>query len=407
MFKLQKRAIRIVANSKYNAHTEPLFKLYGILKLSDVLTLQTMKVYHKFRHNELPVYMQNWPLITNNEIHQYNTRIASDLHTFRYHHSFARKSLRHYLVQTINNTPDNVFSKFGTHSLIGFSNYVKLNFINNYYQDDCNIQNGYIIYSQYKMQYHTIPHANIHTSRHTHANALAHTPSRLHHHTHTRMYTRKYAHATSNMQYTHMKSFGLLRNNLANILHVDHIESPVTVHTKYYTVEDLSEFLDKQKNKLTILSLNIDSLNSKFDDLSIIVNNLAKSNARINIICIQEARIGQCTDIEHVNLEGYSMITQAYTEKCSKKGGLVTYVSNNINIVNYKTFNTFTTWEGLSLDIIDNSGIQITICNVYRPPKYNNNHAAIESFFKDFSPMIRNINSSSKNLILTGDFNID
>ena len=43
IFKLQKRAIRIVANSKYNAHTEPLFKLFRILKLSDVLILQTMK----------------------------------------------------------------------------------------------------------------------------------------------------------------------------------------------------------------------------------------------------------------------------------------------------------------------------------------------------------------------------
>ena len=74
MFKLQKRAIRIVANSKYNAHTDPLFKLYRILKLSDVLTLQTMKVYHKFRQNELPVYMLNWPLITNNEIHQYTNK---------------------------------------------------------------------------------------------------------------------------------------------------------------------------------------------------------------------------------------------------------------------------------------------------------------------------------------------
>ena len=119
------------------------FKLFRILKLSDVLILQTMKVYHKFRNKELPVYMQNWPLIINNEIHQYNTRIASDLHTFRYHHTFAKKSLRHYLVQTINNTPDNVFSKFGTHSLNGFSNYVKLNLINNY-QDECNIQNCYI-----------------------------------------------------------------------------------------------------------------------------------------------------------------------------------------------------------------------------------------------------------------------
>ena len=112
------------------------------------------------------------------------------------------------------------------------------------------------------------------------------------------------------------------------------------------------------------------------------------------------------TDIEHPKLDGYSMITQPYTEKCSKKGWLVSYVSNNISIVNYKTFNTFTTWEGISLDIIDNSGKQITICNVYRPPKYNNNHAAIESFIKDVSPIIRNINSSSMNLILTGDFNI-
>ena len=40
-------------------------------------------------------------------------------------------------------------------------------------------------YSQYKMQYHTIPHANIRTSRHTHAKTLAHTSARLHPHTHT------------------------------------------------------------------------------------------------------------------------------------------------------------------------------------------------------------------------------
>ena len=145
LFKIQKRAIRIVANSKYNPHTEPLFKLYRILKLADVLTLQTMKVYHKFRNNELSVYMQNWPLVTNNEIHQYNTRIATDLYTFKYHHTFAKKSLRHYLVQTINNTPDNVFSKFGTHCLNGFSNYVKQHFINTY-KDGCNIRNCYICF---------------------------------------------------------------------------------------------------------------------------------------------------------------------------------------------------------------------------------------------------------------------
>ena len=133
-----------------------------------------MKVYNKFRNNELPVYMQNWPLITNNEIQQYTTGMTSDLHTFKYHHTYVRTSLRHYPVQTINDTPDNVFSKFGTHSLNGFSNYVKKHCINNY-QDGCDIPNCYIC------------------SRHTHAVTLARTSSRCTV-THARTHARTHAH---------------------------------------------------------------------------------------------------------------------------------------------------------------------------------------------------------------------
>ena len=85
MFKLQKRAIRIIANSINTMHIHNHYlnyTVYRIIKLSHVLTLQTMKVYHKFRNNELPVYMQTWPVFTNNEIYQihvYNTRMASDI----------------------------------------------------------------------------------------------------------------------------------------------------------------------------------------------------------------------------------------------------------------------------------------------------------------------------------------
>ena len=58
LFKLQKSAIRKIANGYYNAHPEPLFKLYcSILKLSDILTLQTLKIFHKFTNNELPAYI--------------------------------------------------------------------------------------------------------------------------------------------------------------------------------------------------------------------------------------------------------------------------------------------------------------------------------------------------------------
>ncbi len=34
--------------SKYNAHTEPLFKLNELLKLEDILKLQELKFYYKY-----------------------------------------------------------------------------------------------------------------------------------------------------------------------------------------------------------------------------------------------------------------------------------------------------------------------------------------------------------------------
>ena len=129
--------------------------------------------------------------------HQYNPRIASDLHTFRYHHTFARKSLRQCLVQTINITPDIVFSsKFGTHSLNGFSNYIKLNFINNY-QPGCNIPNCHIMFSNIANINCNVTQSLMHTDTHTHKQTYTCRDARTHPltaacmraHTHTHTHT--------------------------------------------------------------------------------------------------------------------------------------------------------------------------------------------------------------------------
>ena len=183
LFKLQKRAIRKIANGYYIAHTEPLFKLYGILKLSDILTLQTLKIFHKFTNIELPAYMQNWPLITNNEIHQHNTRRACDLHTFRFHHMFEKKSLNHNIVHTINNTPDNVFNQFNTHSLH--------------------------VCTHVHTCVHTHPHTRPHTHTHTHTHARTHT------HTHTHTHT-QYAHV---LNYNYQLSYGITSAQLTSFVY--------------------------------------------------------------------------------------------------------------------------------------------------------------------------------------------
>ena len=55
----QKHAIRLVTNSQYNAHTDPLFKKCGILKFSDLLEFTRLDFLHSLSHNILPSSFSN------------------------------------------------------------------------------------------------------------------------------------------------------------------------------------------------------------------------------------------------------------------------------------------------------------------------------------------------------------
>ena len=70
--KIQKRAIRLINLSKYNAHTEPIFKQFKLLKVNQILQMQEFKFYHK--NNTLPAYQQQLKLLPNISIHSHNTR---------------------------------------------------------------------------------------------------------------------------------------------------------------------------------------------------------------------------------------------------------------------------------------------------------------------------------------------
>ena len=64
LIKIQKRVIRIITRSKYNAHTEPLFKTLGILKLEDNMKLNALKFYFKYTHETLPHFFSSFDLST-------------------------------------------------------------------------------------------------------------------------------------------------------------------------------------------------------------------------------------------------------------------------------------------------------------------------------------------------------
>ena len=120
LVKIQKKAERIIILSKYNSHTEPLFKKLNPLKVEDLLKLQELKFYYKYRHQNLPVYLLNWQKTTNTCIHNYNTRRTTELHIYRTKHEFAKTFLKYNLLHVINNIPNLGIDKIMTHSLKGF-----------------------------------------------------------------------------------------------------------------------------------------------------------------------------------------------------------------------------------------------------------------------------------------------
>jgi len=59
LFLKQKAAVRIICNSRYNAHTGPLFQENKILPLSSLIEAQKVKMMHNFTYDRLPSSLSN------------------------------------------------------------------------------------------------------------------------------------------------------------------------------------------------------------------------------------------------------------------------------------------------------------------------------------------------------------
>ena len=77
---IQKRAIRILSKSPFNAHTEPLFKNLRILNFSKTLEFQFSVLMWQYDQGELPTCFNSF-FKRVNIIHEHNTR-ASSLNKF-------------------------------------------------------------------------------------------------------------------------------------------------------------------------------------------------------------------------------------------------------------------------------------------------------------------------------------
>ena len=143
--KLHKRSLRIMTNSRYNAHTEPLFKQLHLLKVKDIFEIQCLKFWYRYVNNKLPNYLRNM-FTYNHELHEIKTRNHDRLHLYPTRTSGARNVLRHHIPELLDKFPPHLVDKFRTHSLYYVSHHIKCYLIDLYSYDcdeiDCYICNN-------------------------------------------------------------------------------------------------------------------------------------------------------------------------------------------------------------------------------------------------------------------------
>jgi hypothetical protein len=141
--KLQRKLLRIINCTKYNAHTNPLFKNMSLLKVSDIRVLHELIFCYKLENGLLPYYFLNSVFNRHSSHHNYNTRGLNKFQLPRMRHTFIKNTLRYRIPHIYNCTSDNIINKIYTHSLIGFKKCVKIDMISQY-QENCDIRNCYI-----------------------------------------------------------------------------------------------------------------------------------------------------------------------------------------------------------------------------------------------------------------------
>ncbi len=128
---LQKKAIRLIAKAKYNAHTDKLFKTLKLLKLKDLYNKQMLVFYWKYKHNQIPKTIETF-LQNRNNIHAYTTRNRNRIYLKPLSSNFERQSINYQLYTLEINTPTVIINQAEHTSLNTYKNIIKTHYLTSY-----------------------------------------------------------------------------------------------------------------------------------------------------------------------------------------------------------------------------------------------------------------------------------
>ena len=112
---LQKKAIRICSDAGYRDHSDPLFARFKSLKINDIHFLQIALFMFRYNTDLLPMSFNNM-FRTNQNVHSYSTRRATDIHLHNPLTALAHKSIRHSGPDVWNSLPVEIRNRYSFYS---------------------------------------------------------------------------------------------------------------------------------------------------------------------------------------------------------------------------------------------------------------------------------------------------
>ena len=120
--------------------------------------------------------------------------------------------------------------------------------------------------------------------------------------------------------------------------------------SSYIDIVSLREALGSAKSTLSILSFYAQSINTKFDEFRIAIDQI-NEKLPIGIICVQESWLHSNFKFDIFELRGYNMISKG--KHCSEHGGLIIYVHDDFDYELFSVYENSNGWENLSIKIDD------------------------------------------------------
>ena len=165
-------------------------------------------------------------------------------------------------------------------------------------------------------------------------------------------------------------------------------EAQVLKHSASYGENKFFKLLTN-KAGYTILSINSQSTNAKFDEFEAFINRMNVTNP-ISAICLQECWLNENVDANMFRMTKYNLVHQA--KQCCEHGGLIIYIHEQFKCTKTKLINEQTSgWEYLCVDISNNRqpSTKHVLCNIYRKP--SDLRDEFELFATQFSSLVTNI----------------